>query len=189
MLTYIDNKTKIHTLILFFWATFWLLNGGDKFFNGKFTHISNPNVTKGVLINLKGEKTHELKGMETIGWYGVNRNAKTINYFSRLNLPSWLAISLLYSLASLEVILGFLFVYLLLFEFKSTDHTLIKERLLHRLAFKLGVIIFTLFTIFDTLLGDRTELWEHSTFLILYLVTYDLWYRTDQHSREEKGLD
>ena len=65
MLTYIDNKTKIHTLILFFWAAFWLLNGGDKFFNGKFTHISNPNVTKGVLVNLKGEKTHELKGLVT----------------------------------------------------------------------------------------------------------------------------
>jgi hypothetical protein len=62
----IDDKTKIHTLILFFLAFFWFLNGGDKFFNGNFTHISKSGVTKGVLLNLKGEKTHEIKGMQTI---------------------------------------------------------------------------------------------------------------------------
>ena len=34
------------------------------------------------------------------------------------------------------------------------------------------IAIFFLFSIFDILCGDRTELWEHGTFLILATIHY-----------------
>ena len=73
MLKAIDKKTKIHSLILLFWAFFWLLNGGDKFFNGEFTHVDMPGVTKAVIVNADMDKVYEIKGVEAIGWYGVNQ--------------------------------------------------------------------------------------------------------------------
>ena len=184
MLKAIDKKTKIHSLILLFWAFFWLLNGGDKFFNGEFTHVDMPGVTKAVIVNADMDKVYEIKGVEAIGWYGVNRDAKMINYFQRLYLPSWSALTALYTLAVLEVLLGLLFARILIDEFRSLEKSsaLIKSRILHRLAFKFGIIIFIIFTILDVLLGDRTELWEHGCYMILYLVSYDLWYRTDRHT-------
>lgn len=182
MLRAIDQKTKVHTLIIIFWAFFWLLNGGDKFFNGTFTHVDMPGVTRAAIIDDQGVKQYEIKDMEAIGWFGVNRDSKMINYFQRLHLPSWSALSALYSLAVLEVILGVLFFWLLATEYQESKNALVKDRVLHRLAFKLGVVIFILFTILDVLLGDRTELWEHSCYLILYLVSYDLWYRTDSYT-------
>ena len=37
----------------------------------------------------------------------------------------------------------------------------------------------------DILFGERTELWEHSTFLILAILTYNRWRRSDRYFYEE----
>ena len=184
MLEILDKKTKVHSLILLFWAFFWLLNGGDKFFNGEFTYVDMPGVTKAVVVNADMEKVFEIKAVEVVGWYGVNRDAKIINYFQRLYLPPWSALTALYTLAVLEVLLGVLFARIFVEEYRSLDNSSssMKNRILHRLAFKFGIIIFIIFTILDVLLGDRTELWEHGCYMILYLVSYDLWYRTDRYT-------
>ena len=184
MLAILDKKIKVHSLILLFWAFFWLLNGGDKFFNGEFTYVDMPGVTKAVVVNADMEKVFEIKAVEVVGWYGVNRDAKMINYFQRLYLPPWSALTALYTLAVLEVLLGVLFARIFVEEYRSLDNSSssMKNRILHRLAFKFGIIIFIIFTILDVLLGDRTELWEHGCYMILYLVSYDLWYRTDRYT-------
>jgi hypothetical protein len=38
----------------------------------------------------------------------------------------------------------------------------------------------------DILFGDRAELWEHRTFIVLCLITYDMWYRTDRFLIEQR---
>jgi hypothetical protein len=189
MLQIIDKKTKIHSLILLFWAFFWLLNGGDKFFNGEFTYVDMPGVTRAVIVNENMEKVFEIKAVEVVGWFGVNRDAKIINYFQRLYLPPWSALISLYTLALLEVFLGVIFSRIFIEEYRKSRNLnpSIKNRTIHRLAFKFGIIIFIIFTIFDIILGDRAELWEHGCFMILYLVSYDLWYRTDRYTMNETG--
>ena len=37
----------------------------------------------------------------------------------------------------------------------------------------------------DILLGDRIELWEHGTFLVMCLLTYFVWFRVDLMLLEE----
>ena len=41
-----------------------------------------------------------------------------------------------------------------------------------RFMFKISMIIFFFFSIFDILCGDRMELWEHGTFLLLATIHY-----------------
>ena len=57
---------------------------------------------------------------------------------------------------------------------------LFQDRTVHRLSFKGGIVIFIVFALGDILFGGRAELWEHGTFMVLCLVTYDMWYRTDK---------
>ncbi len=57
------------------------------------------------------------------------------------------------------------------------------------MCFEASIAIFLLFTMGDTLFGDRTELWEHGTFMILALVTYDLWSHRDAEYIEPSEAD
>ena len=41
-----------------------------------------------------------------------------------------------------------------------------------RFTFKISMLVFFGFSIFDILSGDRTELWEHGTFLLLATIHY-----------------
>ena len=50
------------------------------------------------------------------------------------------------------------------------------------------MLIFVLFAIGDNLFGERTELWEHGTFLVLCLITYELWQRADRYLPKRRGF-
>ena len=63
------------------------------------------------------------------------------------------------------------------------------NRTVHRLCFKGGVLLFLAFSTGDILFGDRMELWEHGTFMVLILLTYDLWYRTDTFVEAQESMD
>ena len=87
----LDKLNKLFsgiTIIITFWGLFWLLNGLDKFFNGSFQPNLEPFSTNSVLISPDGENKVIYKShpMETVGWFGVNRDAKMIGYFNRLGL-------------------------------------------------------------------------------------------------------
>ncbi|MEE8199905.1 MAG: hypothetical protein V3R29_01945 [Candidatus Acidoferrales bacterium] len=189
---WIDGRVNLIIILLLFWALFWGLNGGDKFFNGQ----SGANVeqwsTRGVLVDAQGNITYTLHPMETIGLYGVNRDAKTINYFKGIHLPREVALVFLYGIATLEVFLGLTFLALfgwsLLPEDKKLRIELFSDRTIHRLAFKGSILIFAIFSIGDILFGDRAELWEHGTFIVLCLITYDMWYRTDQFLIQQRRV-
>ena len=47
-----------------------------------------------------------------------------------------------------------------------------KRNKIIRLTFKISMAVFFGFSIFDILFGDRMELWEHGTFLILATIHY-----------------
>lgn len=154
------------SVIIVFWGLFWLLNGMDKFFNGTFEPNINSYATKYVAIPNNGQDSisFSLYPMEPKGWFGVNRDAKMIGYFKRLNLNENIAIGSLYLIASLEILLGLSFLFDLFTRRKHFN--------LIRLNFKLTMLIFFGFTIFDILFGDRMELWEHGTFLILATIHF-----------------
>ncbi len=201
---FLDNHINLITILFLFWAFFWGLNGADKFFNG----TSTPNLDKAAathaLVDENGKVVYTVQPSQKIGWYGVNRDAKFANYFRTLRLPQVIATSSLYFFAVLEITLAILFFWLFLKQFSKNDSegedsknvTLFSDRTIHRLVFKGSIWIFIAFLTGDILFGDRAEVWEHGTFLLMTLVTYDLWYRTDQffldmkkqnRSRDDRG--
>ena len=84
------------------------------------------------------------------------------------------------------------FFYLFILQFRREKEpvegkvNLITDRTVHRLIFKASIWIFIAFLTGDILFGDRIEVWEHGTYLLMTIVTYDLWYRTDQFFIEMK---
>lgn len=187
LIYYLDNHINLITILFLFWTFFWGLNGFDKFFNGISEPVLDPAAATAALVDEKtGEVVYTVQPSQKIGWYGVNRDDKFANYFSRLYLPPAIATASLYFFAVLEIILAVLFFWLFLKQF-SRNHpdeerkvNLYTDRTIHRLVFKASIWIFIAFLTGDILFGDRAEVWEHGTFLLMTLVTYDLWYRTDQ---------
>lgn len=183
----IDKKINLITILFLFWTFFWGLNGLDKFFNGTSQVIYEKWASQGFLVDKDKNPVYTIQPSERIGWYGVNRDAKFVNYFRTLNMPPIVATISLYFFAILEIILAILFFWLFIRQFITEEDVepdgkmnLIADRTIHRLIFKASIWIFIAFITGDILFGDRAEVWEHGTFLIMTLVTYDLWYRTDQ---------
>ena len=166
MLSKLNVSISGITVIIIFWGLFWLLNGLDKFFNGSNAPNLESFSTRSVLVapDDRDNILYEVHPTEPIGWFGVNRDAKMIGYFNRLGLGSEIALTSLYIIAIVEILLGLGFLYDLLT--KERKYELI------RLLFKISMVIFFCFSIFDILCGDRMELWEHGTFLLLVTIHY-----------------
>ena len=145
-----------------FWTFFWVLNGSDKFFNGEYVANLEDWSAKGVLVDSDGRTTHTLHPMETVGPFGVNRDAQMVGFFQRIYLPEVVALASLYGIAVLELSLGLAFLILLVWSFLPEERNqkagLLADRTFHRIAFKGSMLIFVLFAIGDNLFGERTEL-------------------------------
>lgn len=133
LLERINDRLSSRIILLAFWASFWLLNGLDKFLNYEF-------------------------------FFGVTRDTQFIDYFSRLNLPPTAALVSLYVFGVAEITLGLSFLYIMIRRQASP--------VINRLNFKASMLLFFAFSIGDILFGDRRELWEHGTFLILVIVSF-----------------
>lgn len=164
IIKYLNHKISFYKILLLFWGLFWLLNGMDKFFNGSFVPNPSSYATKSIIYDMDGKKLYKVQPVEPYGWFGVNRDAKMVGYFKRLNLSKWLALTSLYTIATIETILGISLLLVLLFGKIHSDW--------NRLNMKIIIGIFFAFSIFDILFGDRMELWEHGTFLILATIHY-----------------
>jgi len=156
----LSSYFRIEHILYAFWLMFWLLNGLDKFFNAE--EAESP-VFEGM--------------MRPRGWFGVNRDAKFIEYFDRLGLPPELALANLYFFGVVEVLLGVVFGIILVRMFRAARRGDARPMLLTRFALKVNMLIFFCFCTGDILFGDRMELWEHGTFMILTLMTYQLYLR------------
>ena len=155
LFVYLDDHVRVEYILYAFWASFWLLNGFDKFFGGEEIQLTEATRT-----------IFDTGDVREVGWYGTTRDAKFIWYFEKLHLPAAAAQATLYSFAVLQIIVGTLFAAMLVFPRSPAA--------LHRVCFKASMIVFLVFCAGDILFGDRIELWEHGTFMILILVTYML---------------
>tara|TARA_R110002110_G_scaffold26350_5_gene96957 strand:+ start:1698 stop:2210 length:513 start_codon:yes stop_codon:yes gene_type:complete len=153
-------------MLLLFWASFWVLNGGDKFFNGEYQPIAGEFATSAVIYDMEtGEPTARLQPMKTSGGYGVNRDNKMADMFSRIGLPRWLSSVALYATAIMEVGIGLMFLVTLVVAGSKPREEMVTH--LHQMS----AMVFMMFTAGDILFGERMELWEHCTFLLLVLVS------------------
>lgn len=166
MLSKLNVSIPAITVITAFWGLFWLLNGLDKFYNGQNAPNLESFSTKGVMVtpDNRQEIIYEYHPTEPVGWFGVNRDAKMIGYFNRLGIDKNIAIFSLYFIACIEILVGLGFLYDVITRQRQYD--------LVRFMFKISMIIFFFFSIFDILCGDRMELWEHGTFLLLATIHY-----------------
>lgn len=151
----LDYYLQEVNIIYAFWALFWLLNGLDKFVVG---------------VGGGGELCEFSDGRSTpCGWFGTDRGAQMEAYFGKLLLPEWLAHGTLYFFACVELALGLMFAWILLRSMLSSARV---SHFAHRVAFKGSMLTFLAFSVGDILFGDRRELWEHGTFLVLVLITF-----------------
>jgi hypothetical protein len=118
-------------------------------------------------------------GLKEFGWFGVTRDQKFTDYFAKLYLPEWTAIGFLYTFAVLEIVVGVLFFMILIYRKMPSVY--------RRLVFKISMFIFLVFSVGDILFGDRQELWEHGTFMILTLLTYQMYIGRAQERAEIVG--
>ncbi len=133
-----------------YWAAFWLLNGLDKFFCGK-----------------------SLFGFV---WYGKDRTAQFGGYFERLNLPEGGIQGLLYFAGVVEIAVAVPFLLVVVRMARGGFRICAETLWAMHFALFLSFLVFIGFVIFDIIVGDRAELLEHSTYLIViaatFLVTY-----------------
>jgi len=104
-------------------------------------------------------------------FFGVSRDLKFIEYFARLGLPSGPALTTLYVFAIFEIIIGLGFLYELIR--KETGPAV------NHFNFKASLLMFFAFSIGDILFGDRQELWEHATFMVLVIASFEFYLRHD----------
>ena len=97
-------------------------------------------------------------------FFGVTRDQKFIKYFATLDLPPFVALVSLYAVGILEVLLGISFLVGLLLLHRTRKITLVN--------LELSLFIFLGFSIADILFGDRKELWEHGTYIVLIIISY-----------------
>ena len=179
-LIWVDRRLDFLVILYLFLGLFWLLNGFDKFFNGENIINYNGYATKAAIVDMNGTIAYTYQPTEPNGWFGVNRDEKTIGYFARLGLPSKLALGSLYFVGVIEIMLGIAFLSILFYKPllpKQLEKILEANKAfvtqtVHRLAFKTSSLLFVAFMVMDILFGDRTELWEHGTFLILTALAY-----------------
>lgn len=171
LLVRMNDRVRPLSLLSAYWSLFWLLNGLDKFVNGTMQPMIADGLARGVIVDEAGQVESTLYGLEVTGLFGVNRNAKTIAFFDRIGLPEPVSLGLLYSTAALEIALAALFVLGLVA--LSRGHSVHSSYT--ALAYKLSMLLFMVFSMIDILIGERIELWEHNSFLLVLMVSY-LWF-------------
>lgn len=129
-----------------FWALFWLLNGVDKFLCGR---------NLGLFV-----------------WHGKNRMEQFTGYFERLHFPLELIQPLLWLTGIIEIAAAVPFIWCLV-KYGRGGISLDPAGLtaMHKALF-ISLIVFLGFISFDIIVGDRAELLEHSTYLIVIAVGF-----------------
>ena len=135
-------KRPITLTICAYWMFFWLLNGLDKFL----------------------ARTH----LGAFQWWGNDRVEKFGIYFERLAFPEFMVSPTLVFAGIVEIALAVLFLQALRQLFKQLPGSV----RLADLGVALSILCFMGFAIFDVIVGDRAELWEHSTYVGVLLISY-----------------
>ena len=135
---------SIPNLMIIYWAMYWIMNGLDKFLNRQ---------------NLGFFK-----------WHGKDRNDQFSGYFNNTGIDTFWIDPLLYLVATWELAIAVPLILTLWIQVFSARF----DVLYFKLGMSCGVLTFIIFSFFDVIFGDRAELLEHGTFLILIVVSYQL---------------
>ncbi len=193
-----DQRLNLVTLLLLFWALFWTLDGLDKFFDAETEILHEKWASKGTVIDNQGNVVYTIQPLNNVGWFGVNYENQMASYFKTIHFPRGAAIGLTYAFAVYEILTGLLFLILFIWQLLPEKHedkeNFFTNRTLHRIAYKSSVILFVILSVAYQIFGDRTRLWEVGTFMLMTLIAYDIWYRTDRFMLEIRrkrlaGLD
>ncbi len=179
LIYWLDQRFNLMTLLLLFWALFWGLNGADKFFDGELEILHERWASRGSVVDMSGNVAYTIQPLNPVGWFGINYDNQMTSYFKAIHVPRPVALGLVYTYAVFEILLGFLFLILFLWQLKPEEResqkNLFTDRTLHRLAYKASVIMFVILSVGYQLFGDRMRLWETGTYLAMTLIAYDMW--------------
>jgi hypothetical protein len=176
--------------MLLFWAIFWVLDGGDKFFDGQSEILFEKWSSKGTVLDAENNTVFTIQPPNVVGWYGVNYADQIESYFKTFHAPRPVALGFLYAFASLEIVTGLLFLSVFVWHFlpdsREEQDNLFSDRTVQRLAYKMSVLLFVILSVGFLMFGDRTRLWEVGTYMLMTLIGYDMWYRTDRYLLESR---
>ncbi len=136
--------SSFERIIILYWFLFWILNGMDKFLNGRD------------LLLFK--------------WHGKNRTLQFTSYFDRTELPKEWINSFLYVIGLWELTLSVFFLAAVILILRKVDGQKIWKAM--RLGLLLSASTFIGFSAVDIIIGDRGELLEHGVFLGLVIVSW-----------------
>jgi len=130
----------------FYWFFFWLMNALDKVLNRQDLGI--------------------------LRWNGRERSGQFAGYLEKMNLSVDLYVPLMIFafVVELAVALAFLRVLVVLIKRRHIVRFMPQECL--KLPIFLSIMVFTGFSVFDVVAGDRAELLEHGTYMCLVGVTW-----------------
>jgi len=141
-------------------------------------------ASKGSVVDANNNVVYTIQPLNPVGWFGVNYEEQMVSYFKSFHVSREAAVGLTYTFAVFEILIGFLFLILFLWQLlpenREDKKNIFTDRTLHRLAYKASVLMFLVLSVAYQLFGDRTRLWEVGTYMLMTLIAYDLWYRTDR---------
>ena len=129
-----------------FWVLFWFSNGLDKFMNSDEAHL--------------------------LTLYGIDRSVHITDYFEFGRLPLVIVRGIFWGIGIWEEFLALLFLSAAIYYFKANDFDERERRGLITLALLLSGLTFMLFTLFDTIVGDRSMLQRHGTFFGIVVASW-----------------
>lgn len=129
-----------------FWVLFWFSNGLDKFMNSDDAHL--------------------------LTLYGVDRSIHITDYFEFGRLPPGVITGIFWAIGIWEEMLALLFLCAAIYYFKASHFDESERRGIITLALLLSGITFMLFTLFDTIVGDRSMLARHGTFFGIVVASW-----------------
>ena len=131
-------------IIVLYWSLFWILNGLDKFINGRDLFLFT--------------------------WYGKNRTAQFGDYLEKTDLPgAWTSVAN-YAAGSWEVLVALVFLAATAHCFLDREGPRHWNGIL--LGLYLSAFTFIGFSVLDIIAGDRGELNEHGLYLGLVIVSW-----------------
>ena len=140
----VSRLFSMPNLLILYWAIYWIMNGLDKFLNRQ--------------------------ELGFFSWHGKDRTAQFSGYFNNTDIPLFLIDPLLYLVGTWEILIAIpLVISLWVQVFKSSF-----DMAIFKFGMSCGAVTFIIFSFADVIFGDRAELLEHGTFLILIAVTYHL---------------
>lgn len=130
--------------VLLYWAVFWLMNGLDKFLCGRDLVIFR--------------------------WHGKDRTNQFGTYLQNIEIESSLVAPILTFAGVWEIMIGVVFaiaLFHLIYQFRPA--TMFYGMTFGAVA---SVLTFIGFSAFDVVAGDRAELLEHGTYMMLLLISW-----------------